>query len=146
MTERLISEQVTSETVMAERLLKDLINAQKTIYRSQVNPSKEEREVVDISQRMFDGTLESIIPFFEAKNESYAEAIRTVRIFLEAKHLGVLEAVRVWSNHGQIKNARHSAAVFDQIRFLGIKKDAMDFLTLGLPLYERSLTSAEQTP
>lgn len=141
MDERLKEEQVTAKTVMAESLLKDLIRAQTAINIVQVNPSKEQREALDISRRKFAVTLESTLPFFETKDENYVEAVKTVGIFLEAKHLGVLDAVRVWSNHGQIKNSMHVKAVFDYIRSLGIEKEAMDFLALGLPLYERSLPS-----
>lgn len=119
MDERL-KEQRTPETEIAVVLLRDLVSAQAAIYRMSVNPSKEEREALDISRRKFEGTLESTMSFFETKDENYAEAIKAVGKFLKAKHLGVLDAVRVWSNHGQIKDPLHSKAVFDYIRNLGI--------------------------
>lgn len=144
MTERLIEERVTPKPIMAVRLLTDLISAQTVSYKAQLNPlnpTREEKEAIDISRRKFEATLESTVPFFYDKN--YGEALKTVRMFLKAKHLGVLDAVRVWTNHGQIDNSLHIKAVFDYIRNLGIKKDAMDFLALGLPLYEKSLPQAE---
>lgn len=146
MVEKLREEQINPIAHASEHILRKIIDSQRIILSTSENLPEDVASEYDLRSRMLEGALESIEPALFRKRDIYNPVIlNTLKRFLDKPDFNLLEAARMWGRTptDDYELEEHlSYEIERKISLLGIDFRAMDFLSEGLPLYERSLLAS----
>lgn len=134
MVETRLSEPQFTLPIVAKELIVHLTKAQEA-------PRESAERMQAIAN--FDNMLGASKHLFPRSEESYTQALSTMRVFIDVPQISVADAVRIWFDHRGEEDDRKVISILDNITLLGITNEAMDFLAKGWPLYQDYLQTTE---